>query len=191
MALNTSFRERCSSTPYRVMFGRAPRTALSTLALSTGQDWQVDVLDEKALRAKVQSVVTTQSQLHKEVLDKVQAIHGKQGVAASRGSLPSFFVGDYVLVARVRRSGSAPKLLMTWTGRWRVVVAQRPHVYGVQSFVSGEVRDIHIARMRFYADAALGVTAELKEGFQHAFTQGRVRDGSNCGFGDCGGRIRL
>ena len=28
------------------------------------------------------------------------------------------------------------------------------------------------ARLRFYADAALAITAELKEVFQHAFTQG-------------------
>ena len=89
-ALNTAFRERNGSTPYHVMLGRVPRVALSTLASSTGQDWQVDVLDEKALRAKVQSVVAAQSQLHKEVLEKVQVNRGKQRAAASRGSLPIF-----------------------------------------------------------------------------------------------------
>ena len=52
--LNTAFRKMYGSTPCHVMFGRAPRVALSTLASSTGQNWQVDVLDEKALRAKVQ-----------------------------------------------------------------------------------------------------------------------------------------
>ena len=78
------------------MFGRAPRIALSTLASSTRQDLQVDVLDEKALRAKVQSVVAAQSQLHKEVLDKVQANRGNQRVAASRRSLPGSF-GDLCL----------------------------------------------------------------------------------------------
>ena len=93
-AFYTAFRERYGSSPYHVMSGRAPRVALSTLASSTGQDWQVDVLDEKALRAKVQSVVAAQSQLHKEVLNKMQANCGKQRVAASRGSLPNFFVGD-------------------------------------------------------------------------------------------------
>ena len=63
-ALNTAFRERYGSTPYYVMFGRAPRTALSTLASSTGQDWQVDVRDDKALRKTVQSVVEVRSQPH-------------------------------------------------------------------------------------------------------------------------------
>ena len=55
-ASNTAFRERHGSTPDHVMFGRTPRTALSTLSSSTGQDWQVDVLDDKALRQKVQSM---------------------------------------------------------------------------------------------------------------------------------------
>ena len=116
-------------------------------------------------------MVEVQSQLHKEVLDKVQVNRGKQRTAASRGNLPNF-VGEYVLVAWVRRSGSTAKLLMAWTGPWRVVVAQRPQVHGVQNIVSGEVRDVHVARMRFYADAALAIIAELKEVLQHAFTQG-------------------
>ena len=82
-ALNTALRERYASTRFPVIFGRPPRTALSTSASSTGQDWQVDVLDDKALR-KVQSVVEVQSQLHNEVLDKVQASRGMQCAAARR-----------------------------------------------------------------------------------------------------------
>ena len=39
-------------------------------------------------------------------------------------------------------------------------------------YLSGEIRDVQVARMRFYADAALEIAAELKEVFQHAFTQG-------------------
>ena len=134
-------------------------------------DWQVDVPDDKAFR-KVQSVVKVQSQLYKEVLDKVQVNRGKQRTAASRGNLPNF-VGEYVLVAWVRRSGSTAKLLMAWTGPWRVVVAQRPQVHGVQNIVSGEVRDVHVVRMRFYGDAALAITAELIRGFSTCFTQGK------------------
>ena len=71
----------------------------------------------------------------------------------------------------MRRSGSTSKSLMTWTGPWRVLVAQRSYVYGVQNIVSGEVRDVHVARMRFHADGALEITAELKELFQHALSQ--------------------
>ena len=112
-ALNTALCEMYCSTPYHVMFGRAPRRVSSTLAPLTGQDWPVDVLDDKALRKKVQSLVQVQIQLHKEVLDKVQAKRGKQRAAASRGHVPNFSFGEYVLVVRVRRSGLTPKYLMT------------------------------------------------------------------------------
>ena len=37
----------------------------------------------------------------------------RQGQAASRGKLPNFAVGDYVMVARVRRPDSTPKLVST------------------------------------------------------------------------------
>jgi len=171
-ALNTAYRERYGSTPYHVMFGRAPKTFLSTLASSASGDWQVNVLDAPALRRHVRGVVDAQVALHKEVLTKVQANRERQRATASKGTLPNFAVGDYVLVARVRRSGSTPKLLMTWTGPWRVVSAEQPHVYGVQNIVSGDVREVHVTRIRFYADRALAITAELKDVFQHSFTQG-------------------
>ena len=58
-------------------------------------------------------------------LDKVLANRGKQREAASRCNLPNFVIGEYILVARMRRSGSMLKLLMTWTGPRRVVVTQR------------------------------------------------------------------
>ena len=58
-ALNTAYRERYASTPYQVMFGRAPLTSFSTLASSTGEDWKVDTLDD-ALRRKVAKVVEAQ-----------------------------------------------------------------------------------------------------------------------------------
>ena len=70
-------------------------------------------------------MVEAQSQLQSEILGKVQVNRGER-VVASRGSLPNFAVGEYVLVARVRRSGSTPKLLIPWTGPWRMVVPQRP-----------------------------------------------------------------
>ena len=46
------------------------------------------------------------------------------------------------------------------------------NVYGVQNIVSGEVKDKHVVRLRFYADKDLEMTAALKEVFQHAFIQG-------------------
>ena len=171
-ALNTAYRERHASTPYHVMFGRATLISFSTLASSTGEDSKVDALDEEASRRKVANAVEAQQQLHKVVEERVKKNHERQRQAASRGQLPNFAVGDYVMVARVRRPGSTPKLVSTWTDPWRIVTVDEVHVYGVQNIVTGEVKDVHMVRLRFYADKDLKMTVALKEVFQHAFTQG-------------------
>ena len=89
--------------------------------------------------------------------------------------LPTFEVGDYVLYARVRRPGVTPKLMATWTGPWRVVGAHHPHLFEIQNIVSGRVHTAHVARLRFYADSQLNVTADVKNVFQHAFNQGQFQ----------------
>ena len=191
LALNTAYRERYGSTPYHVMFGRAPKTFLSTLASSTLGDWQVNLLDTASLRRHVRGVLDAQVALHKEMLTKVQANRDRQRTAASKGALPNFDVDDDALVGPVRRSGSTPKLLMTWTGPWRVASAEQPHVYGVQNIVSGDVRDVHVARMRFYADRELSITADTEGCFPACLNAGGVRDGCDCGHVGRGGRSGL
>ena len=171
-ALNSSYREIYESTPYHVMFGRAPLTSYSTLASLTGEDWKVDALDEEALRRKVANVVEAQQGLYKAVEERAKKNRERQRQAASRGQLPNFAMGDYVMVARARRPGSMPKLVSTWTGPWRIVTADKAHVYGVQNIVTGEVKEVHVVRLRFYADKDLEMTATLKEVLQHAFIQG-------------------
>lgn len=52
-------------------------------------------------------------------------------------------------------------------------VRRAAQVYRVQNFVSGEMRDVHVAGIRFYADRALAYTAKLKDVFQHSFTHQR------------------
>ena len=118
-------------------------------------------------------MVEAQQDLHKQVANRVEKTRELQRRVTSRGQLPNFMVGDYVLAARVRRAGTTPKLVSTWTGPWRIVAAEKKHVYGIQNIVNGEVRDAHVARLRYYADKELEVTAAVKEVFQHAFAQGK------------------
>lgn len=47
--------------------------------------------------------------------------------------------------------------------------AHKFHVHGVQNIVQGEVREVHMAHLRFYADGALKATVDLREVFQRAF----------------------
>ena len=71
-----------------------------------------------------------------------------------------------------------PKLMSTWTGPWRVVGADHSHVYSVQNIISGKVHTAHVALLRFYADADLSITAEIKDVVQHSYAQGECR--MNC-----------
>ena len=49
------------------------------------------------------------------------------------------------------------------------------HVYEIQNVVTGHVQTAHVARLQFYADSQLSVTADVKEVFQHAFNQGQFQ----------------
>ena len=55
---------------------------------------------------------------------------------------------------------------------WRIVTADKAHVYGVQNIIMGEFKDVQVVRLQFYVDKYLEMTAALKEVFQDAFTQG-------------------
>ena len=81
----------------------------------------MDVLDAEAPTQHVQYIDKAQTALHEEVLEKVESNCAKQRNVASRGQLQTLPWGDYVLVARDRRSGLMPKLVLTWTGPWRGV----------------------------------------------------------------------
>ena len=75
-------------------------------------------------------------------------------------------VGDFVLVAHVRKCGKHAKLVSEWTGPWQVLSDDREQVNTVEHIVPREARDTHVARMRFYADKELHVTKRMRGIFQ-------------------------
>ena len=83
----------------------------------------------------------------------------------------------------VYKLGSAPKLVTTWTGPWRVVSGGSPHVYNVQDIVTGETKEVHVVRMRAYVDSSLAVGAEVQGLFEMTKHQGEyeIQDILNIG----------
>lgn len=82
------------------------------------------------------------------------------------GTLPSFGVGEYMMVARVNKRSKLNRYVSTWTSPWPVVSATGgQHVYGVENIVTGERKEVQVARMSLYVDYSLAVTAELLEVF--------------------------
>ena len=70
-------------------------------------------------------------------------------------------VRNHILVARVSRQGKHRRLMSTWTGTCRAANDDKQHVCEVQHFVTAELRDVHVAVMRFHADDQLEITGEL------------------------------
>ena len=135
------------------MMGREPRTAFTALIEGDDERFQFSSIDKERLQQLVVSVVNTQEELLVGVLQYADADCRRHRACGSRGkTLPQFTVGDYVLVVRVSRQGQHSKLLRTLTGPWRVANDDKEHVYAVQHLVTVELRDVHVARMRFYAD---------------------------------------
>ena len=89
--------------------------------------------------------------------------------------LPNFEVGDYVVYAGVRRPGVTPKLMAAWTGPWRVVGAHHRHFFEIQNIVRGRFHTANVARLRFYADSQLNVTADVQIFFNTRSIRGNLR----------------
>ena len=68
------------------------------------------------MQKSVAEWVTVQEELRREMLERIRAARDRKHVAASAGSMLNFEVGDYVLVARVRK-GQCSKVGddMEWT----------------------------------------------------------------------------
>ena len=160
--LNMAWRKRLHATPYHVMTGRKPRTAFTALIEGDDEGFQFSPIDEARLQQLVVSLLDTQEGLLAGVLQRVDADHRHHRSRGSRGNtLPHFTVGSYVLVARVSRQGKHRKLMSIWSGPGRVANDDKEHVYAVQHLATSELRNVHVARMRFYADDQFEITGEL------------------------------
>ena len=52
--------------------------------------------------------------------------------------------------------------MSTCSGPWRITNASTPYVHQVQNIVNGKMMTAHVARMKFYQDSSLGLTADMK-----------------------------
>ena len=62
----------------------------------------------------VGDLMDTHNKRREEVLKLVRKTRARMRGVETKGVLPDFAVGDYVLVARVRQPGITPKLMSTW-----------------------------------------------------------------------------
>eukprot|EP00644_Phytophthora_capsici_P010649 jgi/Phyca11/104084/e_gw1.9.846.1 len=99
--------------------------------------------------------------MHKEVTD-VKERQRLRDMAAHKGTLVNFDVGDFVLWSRIDQRLPHHKLLAQWVGPFKVVAAG-PYTFEIEHLVTGRKYEVHPSRLKFYADAELNTTTELLE----------------------------
>jgi transposase InsO family protein len=121
----------------------------------------VDIAKDKRRITQAKSRLTSRSVRQARALElgiRVQDL-------TDHDCIPHFSPGDYVLVARARMN-NVNKLTAIWRGPYRVLRAFNNYVYEVEHLVTDEVFDVHVSRLRFYADSYLDLPVALMDELQ-------------------------
>ncbi|POM68501.1 Chromodomain containing hypothetical protein putative [Phytophthora palmivora] len=105
-------------------------------------------------------------------LDEIQRRkhhNGKKGT-----TMAQFDVGDFVLYADVWQHARA-KLRVKWCGPAQVTAATSNWIFEIENLITGERREVHASRLKFYADSSLEVTEDLLRHVAHN-SEGHVVD---------------
>jgi Integrase core domain/Chromo (CHRromatin Organisation MOdifier) domain len=167
-----------NSTPSTKLGGRSPLTVFTMLpaenpVLICLPKGPVEAASLETLRAEqclnVTELQTVVGNMHKEVAatadhlrEKAVRVHNQR----TNMQLINFDIGDYVLVGTVQRQ-KLPKLVVLWQGPYRAVRFENEQVLEVEHLLSGKRKTVHCTRIKFYHDASLGVTEELKSHLQY------------------------
>ena len=85
-----------------------------------------------------------------------------EGYNARAGVYPcNLVVGDYVVVARTK--GPRTKMSTNWVGPRRDVQILSGFVYHLEHLLTEETEDIHVSRIKHYADSLVGTEVQMKE----------------------------
>lgn len=152
--------QRGNVSPITAFTGLDPTPPVSTfLRSSTVSPITVTALQqERALN--ISNLLTAVAELHPTVQDTVQENRKRKRESMSKGRLPNFTEGDYVLVAR-NDFHAGEKLALRWRGPRRIVKALSDYVFQVEDLRNGMVEDCHGSRLKFYSDRSLNSAAIL------------------------------
>jgi hypothetical protein len=168
--LNNSLSTRLNKrTPMKVFSGHAETTSLALMLKdNVPVNAPLDFIKAQNLM-KVEKLSNAMTEIHaqvaeKDTRDRKASIQKHNETTHVRS--PNFQVGDYVLVAEQRKSGTF-KLQVKWKGPRRVASVESDYVFVVENLLTKDLRAAHATRLRFYKENEINVTAELAQAAEH------------------------
>lgn len=106
--------------------------------------------------------------MHKSVGQASRAARakGRKNYHKAGMIVAQYDVGDYVLYVDVWAHTRA-KLSVKWCGPAQVVNAVSAWIFTVKNLITGDLREVHASRLKFYSDDILDVTEELLHHIAH------------------------
>ena len=146
-------------SPIELFTGLVCPTALETVVQDEGLLTSHAPSDDAT--TKLAMLRTSLQLMHREVHNKKKNWQCTRR-CKHKGVPVNFSIGDFVLRSRVDEKRGPSKLLVTWTGPYKVVDAD-DYAFTVEHLATKERAQVHASRLKFYCDAQLDVTTELIE----------------------------
>ncbi|KAF1322126.1 hypothetical protein FI667_g11572, partial [Globisporangium splendens] len=148
--------------PIELFTGLQCPSPLTTILAPSNHEMIVTIDDTSDfVEAKLRNLRESLSAMHLEVKEKKKN-QTQYNMDKRKGKPANFSIGDYVLRSRVDERRGLGKLMVTWTGPFRVVEACE-YYFVVEHLITKERADVHASRLKFYRDDSLNVTRELIE----------------------------
>jgi hypothetical protein len=169
MALNQSkSKSLAGEAPITVMTGIKPMSTLQTIAIPTDINPQYITLEEllDLQREARESASIALDNMHKKVKAAADNTRERARISSQRFEMTQYAIGDFVLYALVKNK-QKNKLQVRWNGPAEVVDAVSQWIFKIRDLVTGDIRECHASRMKFYSDSSLHVSEALKGHIAH------------------------
>lgn len=151
---NSTSPQRNNIAPLTAFTGLSPSTPITTF-LRSDTATIVSVNDAQIERfVNVQNLLDRMEHLRPLVHNDVSDNRKRAREHNSKGQLPNFSEGDYVLVAR-NIFFEGEKLCLHWRGPRRIIKALSDYLFDVEDLRSGKIDSIHGSRLKYYSDSSL------------------------------------
>ncbi|ETV92295.1 hypothetical protein H310_13353 [Aphanomyces invadans] len=102
----------------------------------------------------------TTIEIHSSIINRRRAAENKRMPEKANQVEMQVTEGDFVLWSRVDENNHYPKLLVTWTGPYRVIECL-PYSCVIEHLITGTQREAHHSRLKFYAESHFMITEEI------------------------------